>query len=157
MDVIFDLDGTLADCKHRLHHIKTKPKNYGKFYATICDDPMIEGIVAVHHALRAQFNRIIYCTGREETCRVQTASWIINNLYDEPIYPGETPVPPSINLYMRPKGDYRKDFVVKRELLDKIIEDGFDPKLVFDDRPSVCRMWKEAGLLVCRVGEAEEF
>lgn len=151
MDIIFDLDGTLADCDHRLHHIKTKPKNYGKFYATICDDPIIEPISVIFDALMKQGHNLIFCTGREETCFVQTSSWINFNLLSD------YEQPPQLPLYMRRKGDYRKDSIIKLEALAEMREHGYDPKLVFDDRPSVCKMWNEAGLMVCRVGEKDDF
>ena len=31
MDVICDIDGTVADCSHRLHWIQSKPKNWKAF------------------------------------------------------------------------------------------------------------------------------
>jgi hypothetical protein len=31
--VIIDIDGTLADTTHRLHHIKSKPPNWDAFFA----------------------------------------------------------------------------------------------------------------------------
>ncbi len=49
-------------------------------------------------------------------------------------------------LYMRPKGDYRKDFMVKRDLYKRMIVDGFNPVLVFEDKITVVEMWKEMGL-----------
>jgi hypothetical protein len=30
MDVIFDIDGTLADPEHRRHYVRVKPKNWGR-------------------------------------------------------------------------------------------------------------------------------
>mgnify|MGYP001227777073 CR=1 FL=1 len=54
-------------------------------------------------------------------------------------------------LYMRPKGDYRKDFMVKRDLYKRMIVDGFNPVLVFEDKITVVEMWKEMGLKCLRV------
>jgi predicted kinase len=47
---------------------------------------------------------------------------------------------------MRPEKDTRVDHIVKEEMLDKIIADGYDPFLVIDDRPSVVAMWRRRGL-----------
>ena len=38
---IFDIDGTLANCDHRLHHIQDKPKNWDLFYNGCMDDDVI--------------------------------------------------------------------------------------------------------------------
>ena len=38
---IFDIDGTLANCDHRLHYIKNKPKNWEAFYNECMDDLVI--------------------------------------------------------------------------------------------------------------------
>ena len=59
---------------------------------------------------------------------------------------------------MRAEKDYRKDTIVKREMYEQMLVDGYDPKLVFDDRPSVLRMWREIeGLQVVDVGHGVEF
>lgn len=48
MLVAFDLDGTLANIDHRLHHVKNKPKCWVKFNEGIKDDLpnllVVEGI-----------------------------------------------------------------------------------------------------------------
>ena len=59
---------------------------------------------------------------------------------------------------MRKTGDYRKDTVVKGEMYDQMLADGYEPSMVFDDRPSVIRMWRElGGLTVIDVGQGLEF
>jgi hypothetical protein len=40
----------------------------------------------------------------------------------------------------------RPDDVVKAELLGKIITDGFDPTVAFDDRNQVVNKWRELGI-----------
>ena len=49
------------------------------------------------------------------------------------------------------KSDFRKDFMVKRDLYKKMIVDGFNPVLVFEDKITVVEMWKEMGLRCLRV------
>ena len=59
---------------------------------------------------------------------------------------------------MRKEKDYREDTIVKREMYDQMLKDGYKPELVFDDRPSVLRMWREIeGLKVVDVGHGVEF
>lgn len=42
---VFDLDGTLCNCDHRLHYIKNKPKRWDLFFAGIPLDPPCEDVV----------------------------------------------------------------------------------------------------------------
>jgi hypothetical protein len=56
---------------------------------------------------------------------------------------------------MRADGDYRPDVEVKREMLRGIQGQGYDVRLVVDDRPSVIEMWKAEGLTVLEVDSGE--
>jgi predicted kinase len=49
---------------------------------------------------------------------------------------------------MRGEGDYRPDTTIKKEMLTDIRAQGYDVRLVVDDRPSVVEMWKAEGLTV---------
>jgi predicted kinase len=49
-------------------------------------------------------------------------------------------------ILMRAAGDYRSDVIVKREFLNQVRAEGYNPRLVVDDRPSVCNMWVEEGI-----------
>jgi len=132
MDIICDIDGTVADCSHRLHWIRSKPKNWKAFFAGAMDDkPILEMIVTIN-ALKNE-NRIIFCTGRSESNRNVTSDWLAT-------YVGEwTKLCP---IYMREDGDYRHDDIVKEELLVKIRKAGYEPTLAFDDRDRVVAMWR---------------
>ena len=58
---------------------------------------------------------------------------------------------------MRPKGDLRKDFMVKRDLFNlfnRMIIDGFNPVLVFEDKATVVEMWQELGLKCLKIAGA---
>lgn len=50
MDIIFDIDGTLADCSHRLHWIQSKPKNWNAFFAGMAA-PEEDLVVVVNHLI----------------------------------------------------------------------------------------------------------
>jgi len=87
--------------------------------------------------------RVIICTGREETEREVTESWLDDGGID---YDG---------LYMRKKKDYRGDDVIKRELLAEIRADGYEPVLVFDDRNRVVDMWRAEGIRCFQVAPGD--
>jgi len=138
--IIFDLDGTLADATHRLHHIKAKPPNWDAFFAECDSDPVIEPIRELAQSLSAQGYKIILVSGRSAKVREQTETWLFQ--YGVPYQ----------DLHMRAEGDYRQDFIVKSEILDAILAEGNEIAFVVDDRPNVVAMWRERGLtcLHCR-------
>lgn len=138
--IIFDLDGTLADCRHRLHHVTQYPKNWKAFFEGISDDVPNPAIAKLLAACIQAGEQVILCSGRPEDYRATTEAWLrerANVLW--------------LPLYMRPAGDQRQDAVVKLELLEKIKADGFNPILAIDDRPQVVEAWKSAGIPVLAV------
>jgi predicted kinase len=138
--VLFDIDGTLADATHRLHHIKSKPPNWDAFFAECVNDPVIEPIRDLAQTVAAQGYKIILVSGRTDKVRAQTEEWLAQHGV------------PYQELHMRAEGDYRQDFVVKSQILDAILAEGNEIAFVVDDRPSVVAMWRERGLtcLQCR-------
>ena len=144
MDVIVDLDGTLADCTHRLHHIRERRrKNWDAFFAGCHLDEPNAVVVALVQALQRD-HRLIFCSGRPERTRRATEKWLDDHLGIR-----------APALYMRADNDRRADDIVKRELLARIREDGFEPVLAIDDRKRVVDMWRSEGLVCAQVAEGE--
>lgn len=137
--VIVDIDGTISDPSHRLHHVTGDNRNWNAFFSEMDKDACHEPIRKLIEIL-IQKTPIVLCSGRPEDYRNETEMWLASNLilYNK--------------LYMRPSGDMRADHIVKAELLDKIRANGYEPWLVIDDRPTVVKMWREKGLtcLQCR-------
>jgi FMN phosphatase YigB (HAD superfamily) len=144
MDIIFDLDGTLANCDHRLHFIQSKPKNWKAFFAGMEHDTPIKDTITVAHSLYGSYNNLIFCTGRPDTYHDITRNWLIQHVGD---YTENCP------LYMRAKGDGRPDYEVKLDLLATMHADGFDPKIAFEDRDQVVDMWRRNGLICYQVAK----
>lgn len=139
---IVDIDGTLADCRHRLHHVQAGAKNWKAFFDGIPDDYIIEPVKRVVVALAREYN-VVLCSGRPEKYRKATVQWL-----DEWCVPFDS-------LYMRPDNDTRPDHIVKMQLLAGIRKDGFEPFVVIDDRTSVVEMWREQGLLCMQVAPVD--
>jgi phosphoglycolate phosphatase-like HAD superfamily hydrolase len=137
---LFDIDGTIADLSHRLHHITNAPKDWPAFYAGCGRDTPIEHICDLAHALWSKA-AIVFVSGRSDECREQTVAWMRDHKV------------PMTRLYMRAAGDHREDNVVKSELLDRLIADGFEPIMAFDDRNQVVKMWRERGIPCAQVAE----
>lgn len=138
--VIFDIDGTLADLSHRLHHIKRQPISWDAFFAECGQDTLIEPIRDLAHIFKAQDYKVVLVSGRSDICREPTVEWLDKHGV------------PCDGLHMRRNGDYRQDFIVKSEILDGLLAADNDIRFVIDDRPSVVAMWRDRGLtcLQCR-------
>jgi hypothetical protein len=73
---VFDIDGVLADVRHRLHHVASRPKDWDAFFGAAPNDPpLAEGLGAVATAQRAG-HLVVYLTGRPERCRAATLAWL---------------------------------------------------------------------------------
>ena len=137
---VFDIDGTLADVTHRLHHIKRKPKNWDKFFAASADDKAIAHICDLAHHLSA-IKPVVFVSGRSDQVRRETEDWL------------EREVGQRGPLYMRKARDTRPDYIVKAELLDALMGDGYEPIMAFDDRDQVVKMWRAKGIPCAQVAE----
>lgn len=145
--IIVDIDGTIADATHRLHYIKTKPKDWKAFFRESINDPIYEDVHWLVNTLIDSGNKILFVTARPENEREQTVKWLhetagMENKYEK--------------LYMRYPGDYRDDWVVKRDILSDIRNDGYDPFLALDDRDGVVSMWRSEGLFCFQVRNENE-
>jgi phosphoglycolate phosphatase-like HAD superfamily hydrolase len=138
---LFDLDGTLADCTHRLHHIKGSRKNWRAFFAACtADGPIPHMVELARHLMKVE--TVVFVSGRSDEVRDETANWLKRHRLQGP-------------LYMRRAGDRRSDFIVKAELLDRVLADGYEPIMAFDDRDQVVKMWREKGIPCAQVAEGD--
>lgn len=140
--VLVDMDGTLADVSHRLHHIRGTRKNWKQFFRLMDADPP-SGVVLRWVQNLAPEYRVIIVTGRPDSYRRQTVDWLRRHhvQYDK--------------ILMRSSGDHRPDYVVKRELLNSVGKNRV--AFVIDDRPTVCDMWRDCGLRTIQVAIGEEY
>lgn len=143
---IFDIDGTLADATHRLHHILGKEKkDWDAWDAETDGDSPIVPIVGILQALYDHGHYIMLLTGRNERVREQTEKWLADH---------------NIHyhwLIMRPHGDHRDDNIVKVELLYQFLEDHPEqhPETIFEDRRRLVVAFREEGFHVCQVDEGD--
>jgi hypothetical protein len=151
-----DLDGTVCDIEHRLHFIGATPtsyvpfkdtKDWSAFHNACVDDKPIWPVITVVRALEKAGHKIVYSTGRGDDSRVLTLGWL--KKYRVPVLDSTQ------GLYMRQHGDHRDDFIVKGELLDKILKD-YNVRVedlggAFEDRQQVVTMYRNRGLKVFQV------
>jgi len=136
--IIFDLDGTLADCEHRRHFVENKKNSDWKAFFEACDDDIPIWPVIYALMIHSQKYEIQIWSGRCESVRNKTEWWLtyvgIDNLYSK--------------LKMRQVGDYTPDDELKESWLREALERGEKIEAVYDDRPKVVRMWRRNGIFV---------
>jgi hypothetical protein len=132
---VFDIDGVVADVRHRLHYVESRPKRWAKFFAAAGEDPLLaEGAALLRSMLETHDVR--YLTGRPERLRAVTQGWLA--AYGLPSSP----------VAMRPDHDRRPSRIFKRERLRGWMAEGPGIALVVDDDPQVTSMVRELGLPV---------
>jgi len=136
--IVFDIDGTVANNKHRSHWVMSKPKNWKAYNATMADDIVYEDVAWLVKSF-ADDNDIIFATGREEVYRDTTLAWMDANGI------------PYHALYMRQEKDYRPDNIVKVEILNIIRRYWGEPFIWFDDRQQVVDAIRAEGVRVLQV------
>ena len=133
---VFDIDGVLADVRHRLRFVERKPKDWDAFFDAAVDDPPLAQGVALARA-SAEDCEVVYVTGRPERCRQDTLDWFAAHGL------------PEGRLAMRPRGDRRPARVAKPELLRRLAR-GRTVAVVVDDDAAVCAAYEAAGWRVIR-------
>ena len=141
--IVFDIDGTLANIEHRRGFVASKPKNFKAFNAAIPQDTPHEEITFLAKTFADQGHTVLLCSGRGEDERQVTVDQMANFGVK------------FAKLFMRSKGDYRKDSIVKVELLAEIREEFGEPFLWFDDRKQVVDAIREQGVRVLQVAPGD--
>jgi len=140
---IFDIDGTLADLDHRLHHIQKAPKDWAAFFSEVGGDTPIEHVCQLALDLHAGGSVIVYVSGRSDECRDTTADWL------------DRVGLPRGHLFMRKSGDHRDDDILKAEILRELLALGYSPIMAFDDRNRVVKQWRDNGVPCAQVADGD--
>lgn len=139
---MFDIDGVLADVRHRLRFVSGRPKDWDAFFDAAGDDPPWEqGLALVVESARDC--DVVYVTGRPERCRADTAAWL------------ERHGLPAGELAMRSPTDRRPARLTKPPLLRRLAH-GLPVAVVVDDDEQVCDAYERAGFPVLRARWAAE-
>lgn len=129
---VLDLDGVLADVRHRLRCLERSPKDWERFFAGIPADPPLAVGVALLTDLVERGHEIVYLTGRPERTRTATAEWLSRQGL------------PQGPVLMRRDDDHRPAAQVKLGLLRRALSVP-TVAVVVDDDPNVCSALRAAG------------
>lgn len=139
--VIVDVDGTLVDVKSIRHHVVpglpgwAGRKDFDAFHRASVWCPPITSTVQALEEHWSDGLGIIVVTARMEMWRAHTHGW----------YESHVTVPYDV-MHMRADFDGRPDAVVKGEIYERIVRDGWNVVRCYDDNPSVVDLWRSLGI-----------
>lgn len=157
--IICDVDGTISNPTHRLKWVRDEKndrcengnrgsgkarKNWKKFFEAMGDDSLRESTLEILNKYALEGHLIVMVTARPQEYLPDTVEWLNHHNV------------PYDFMIMRKDGDYRRDDIIKQEILDKWF-DKDDIEVVLDDRPVVIRMWQKNDLKVINCGTGKEF
>jgi hypothetical protein len=132
--VVLDIDGVLADVRHRLHHLARRPKDWDAFFTAAPADPPLE-VGPAFARTAASTHVVVYLTGRPERLRSDTQEWLRRHHL------------PAGRLLMRPDGQRKPAALVKLEHLHRLRQE-LRVELLVDDDPTVIDAARTAGFPV---------
>jgi len=183
--IIFDLDGTLADCNHRKKWVM-RPRGSKH----VCTDsiPHGNGCILIGDIIQSDGKKFVpdwklFYSLCDLDLPIEPVIEMWNN-YEIEIACGRADIMIwsgrcesvrdktlawlNMNVFglglewfdsilkMRPLGDYTPDDQLKERWLDEAIAQGKNIEFVFDDRPKVVRMWKRRGIFVFNCYQRDE-
>ncbi len=124
----------VADVRHRLHHLESRPKDWKAFFAGAAADPPLSAGLGLARELGTDHD-IVWLTGRPERLRRLTAGWLLSHDL------------PAEEIHMRRNGDHRparqtKLAVVRQISATRVVA------VVVDDDPAVVAALQSAGIPV---------
>ena len=132
---VVDIDGVLADVRHRVRFVEQRPKDWDAFFAAAPLDPALaEGLAAVAEQV-ALGRAITYVSGRPERCRADTVDWMKRH--------GLPPAP----LHLRRDDDRRPARHTKLAIV-RTLERTAPVAVIIDDDAAVVEAMRAAGFNV---------
>jgi hypothetical protein len=126
---VFDVDGVVADVRHRLHHLERR-RSWHAFFDAAEHDPLLAQGATLATELAGR-HEIVWLTGRPEWLRDTTVKWLAEHGL------------PAGELYLRPAGDYRPAARYKVDVLRRLAPRGI--AAVIDDDDEVVQAALAAG------------
>lgn len=129
MLAVFDIDGVVADVRHRLHHIEGR-RDWRAFFAAAGGDALLAEGARLVADLQDQ-HEIVWLTGRPEWLRDVTTAWLTRHGL------------PADEVHLRPAGDFRPAVRYKLQVLRQLAARGI--AAVIDDDDVVVDAARNAG------------
>lgn len=104
---VFDIDGVVADVRHRVHYLEGRSKNWPAFFRGAHADGLLPEGKALVDDLALKHD-IVWLTGRPDWLRRTTVDWLVANEL------------PADELYMRTEYDFRPASQLKLDVLRRL-------------------------------------
>lgn len=152
--IVCDIDGTIANLKHRLPFVKnTEKKDWKAFFNAMSEDKVISKNVKLIREYQKEGYPIIFVSGRPDSHRDVTKEWIENTAFKSTKFiEGED----YATILMRRSIEHKPDNEVKEDILKTYLKPE-NVHLVIDDRPRVIEMWRSYDIEVVDVGSGIDF
>jgi phosphoglycolate phosphatase-like HAD superfamily hydrolase len=139
--ILWDLDGTLFDCNHRLRHILGEKPDWRLFHQlTPFDRPLLPAVMMykalLSYRYEGHFTQSFILTGRSDLYIGCTKDQLEQHALEYHA------------LYMRPHGHEVSSAQLKSEFVDEIVAAGYTPVLAFEDEPRTVAMYRERDIHV---------
>lgn len=139
--IICDIDGTIANIEHRRKFVSDGNKNWKGFFEAMSDDTPYTDVALIVEAMMGRGYSTIFVSGRPEEYRNKTLDWAGKHGIFMP------------ELFMRPKGNYIGDEIVKQNILDFELKTRYNILFWLDDRRKVINMIRSNGIRCLEVQE----
>ena len=142
---VFDLDGTLSNCDHRIQYAQSR--EWDEFHARLMDDKPRRNVVRFFQSVNKADELTVVLTGRPERYMVNTLRWMKKH----DIVPWK--------LLMRHNNDYRPDAEMKLAMLEGFCKSmGFKPPAksivaALEDRDKVVEAFRAVGIETWQVAQ----
>lgn len=133
---IFDVQGTLIDVSSVRHLVECEKPDFNAFHLATGGCPPHQWVVDETRRQHADDRIVVVMTGMNEKFRPIVTTWL--RRHDVPFD----------LLLMRGNRDFRKDFIVKAEMLRDIQLRGFVAVHAWDDNPQVTDLWESRNIPV---------
>ena len=149
MDVIFDIDGVLADASTRVDQFIRPPRlaglpiDWDAFFGGMGSDAPVQPMIVLARGLFAYGCRLFLVTGRPEEYRDVTIEWLTEYGVSY------------TQLIMRPAGNQIDDDRWKVSIVEDLREAGHNPVIAVDDRARINRAYRKAGLITLACNEED--
>lgn len=147
MRVVVDLDGTLADVRHRVHWVRSDKPDFHQFFEEAKNDTVNEWCRTLVNSVQGYYRIPVWIvSARPKTLRDVTKKWLADNdvRYEK------------LFLLREDEKDNTPDQELKRKWL---WENGGPSKVLFvvDDRSKVVQMWRQEGLVCLQCDDWPEY
>lgn len=133
---VFDIDGVLADVRHRLHHLNSRPKNWRAFFGEMDRDPLLAAGADLVRERVERGDEVRFLTGRPVYYRTATVQWLTGH----GLAVG--------SLTMRPGRDRRPARLWKGDVMEHWRTEGYSIAGLVDDDPAVVAELRSRGFAV---------